>query len=90
MGEEVRLFESEERMSRADVAGFVRQLADKIEAGEVVLRQGEEEITLALPAQLILEVQVEDEDKGAKGIEHSLELELAWFDDEQGGPLEIG
>jgi len=90
MGEEVRLFESEERMTRSDVAAFVRQLADKIDAGEVVLRQGEEEITLTIPSRLTLEVQVEDEDKGTKGTEHSLEIELAWFDDEEGGPLEIG
>jgi len=39
---------------------------------------------------LILEVQVEDEDKGTKGIQHSLEVEIKWFDDEQEGPLELG
>lgn len=90
MGEEVRLFKSEERMTRSDAAAFIRQLADKLDGGEVVLRQGEEEITLTVPPGLTLEVQVEDEDKGTKGTEHSLEIELAWYDDEQGGPLEIG
>jgi hypothetical protein len=35
-------------------------------------------------------VQVEDEDKGAKGIQHSLEVEIKWFDDEEGSPLELG
>jgi len=88
MGEEVRLFESEERMTRSGGAAFVRRLADKIDAGEVVLRQGEEEVTLTVPSRMTLEV--EDEDKGAKGTEHSLEIELTWFDDEQGGPLVIG
>jgi hypothetical protein len=39
-----------------------------------VLGQGQEEIELTLPHNLILEVQVEDEDKGKKGIQHSLEI----------------
>jgi len=89
MGKETRLFKSEERKSRSDVSDFVHQLADKISEGQVVLRQGQEEITLQLPQSLILEVQVEDEDRGAKGIQHSLEVEIKWFDDEQEGPLEL-
>ncbi|MGD8230147.1 MAG: amphi-Trp domain-containing protein [Desulfobacteraceae bacterium] len=90
MGKETRLFKSEERKSRSDVSTFLHQLADKISEGQVVLRQGQEEITLQLPRSLILEVQVEDEDKKTKGTQHSLEGEIKWFDDEQGGPLELG
>ena len=90
MGKETRLFKSEERKSRSELSAFVHQLADKISEGQVVLRRGQEEITLQLPQSLILEVQVEDEDKGSKGIQHSLEVEIKWFDDEQDGPLELG
>ena len=90
MGKETRLFKSEERRSRLDVSAFLQQLADKISEGQVVLRQGQEEIILQLPHSLILEVQVEDEEKGRKGIQHSLEVEIKWFDDEQGGPIELG
>jgi amphi-Trp domain-containing protein len=90
MGKETRLFKSEERKSRADLSAFVHQLADKISEGQVVLRQGQEEITLQLPQSLILELQVEDEDKGTKGIQHSLEVEIKWFDDEQEGSMELG
>ncbi len=91
MGKEVRLFKSEERKTRADVSQFLRQVADKLDGGQVVLRQGSEEITLEIPHNLILEVQVEDEDKKRKGIQHSLELEIKWFDgDAAGGPLELG
>ena len=90
MGKETRLFKSEERKNRADVSAFLHQLADKVAEGRVVLRQGQEEITLDLPHNLILEIQVEDEDKKTKGIQHSLEVEIKWFDDEQGGPLELG
>lgn len=90
MGKETRLFKSEERTSRSELSTFVHQLADKISEGQVVLRQGQEESMIRLPQSLILEVQVEDEDKGAKGVQHSLKVEIKWFDDEQGGPLELG
>jgi amphi-Trp domain-containing protein len=89
MEKEKRLFKSEERKSRSDLSDFLRQLADKISEGRVVLSQGQEEVTLQLPQRMILEVQVEDEDKGAKGIQHSLEVEIKWFDDDQEGPLEL-
>ncbi len=91
MGKETRLFKSEERKNRAEVSAFLNQLADKVNQGQVVLRQGSEEITLNMPSSLILEIQVEDEDKKRKGIQHSLEVEIKWFDDDSsGGPLELG
>lgn len=91
MGREVRLFKSEERMSRPDVSAFLHQLADKLAQGSIILRQAGEEISLALPHNLILEIQVEDEDKKTKGVQHSLELEIKWFDDDApSGPVELG
>ena len=91
MGKEIRLFKSEERHSRSEVSQFLHQIADKIASGQVILSQGQEALTLAIPANLILEIQVEDEDKKTKGIQHSLEIELKWFDDDgASGPLELG
>ena len=93
MGKETRLFKSEERKNRADVSAFLHQLADKVNKGQVILRQGGEELALNLPHNLILEIQVEDEDKKRKGIQHSLEVEIKWFDGDDGGSggaLELG
>ena len=91
MGQETRLFKSEEPKSRAEVGEFLRQIAERVENGEVIFRQGTEELVLQIPTNLILEVQVEDEDKKLKGIQHSLEIEIKWFDnDGQSGPLELG
>ncbi len=93
MGRETRLFKSEERRSRTEVSDFLRQLADKVAAGQVVLRQGGEALTLEMPQNLILEIQVEDEDKKRKGIQHSLEVEIKWFDGDDGianAPLQLG
>jgi len=90
MGKETRLFKSQERRNRAEVSGFLHQLADRLGEGTVTLRQGEEELILELPHNLVLEIQVEDEDKKRKGIQHSLEIEIKWFDDDAaGGPLEL-
>lgn len=90
MGIETRLFKSEERYSRADVSTFLHQLAEKVSQGRVVLRQGSNEIALDLPESLVLEVQVEDEEKRNKGTQHSLELELKWYDDDEANaPLEL-
>ena len=91
MGKETRLFKSEESKNRAEVGEFLRQIAERVANGEVILRQGAEELVLKIPTNLILEVQVEDEDKKSKGIQHSLEIEIKWFDDDgQSGPLELG
>lgn len=91
MGKEVRLFKSEERKSRPEVTAFLRELADKIDSGQVILRQSEEQTTLEIPQNLVLEIQVDNEDKKHKGVQHSLEIEITWYDDDaKRGPLELG
>jgi amphi-Trp domain-containing protein len=91
VGKETRLFKSEERKNRGEVSAFLTQLASKLSDGQVILRQGQDEIVLDIPHNLVLEIQVEDEDKKSKGIQHSIELEIKWFnDDTSGGPLELG
>jgi amphi-Trp domain-containing protein len=91
MGKEKRLFKSEEPKNRTQVSEFLHQVAEKIASGELVLRRGQEELVLQFPMNLILEVQVEEEDKRSKGIQHSLEIEIKWMDnDGQSGSLELG
>jgi len=46
-------------------------------------------MTLQFGQSLTLEVEVEDEDNGARGVQHTLEEEIKWFDGEQGGTLEL-
>jgi len=61
------LFKSEERKNREEVRAFLTQLATKNREGQVILRRGQEEITLQPPHNLIFEIQVEDEDKNEGG-----------------------
>jgi amphi-Trp domain-containing protein len=82
MGREIVLFSSEERQTRPQVVTFLRELADRIEGGEVTLKQGSESLTIALPHNLVLELKVETEDK--KGREkRTLEVEIEWYEGDE-------
>ncbi len=78
------LFKTEEPKNRADVAVFLRQLADKIETGSVTLRQGDTEQQVNIPQRLILETKLERETKGDSE-KMSLEIELEWRPGQQDG-----
>lgn len=69
------LFDVEHVRDRTDVATFLQKLVDRLEAGEPVTLQGDDqEVTLDIPDQVEFEIQVEEETAG----ETSLELELEW------------
>jgi amphi-Trp domain-containing protein len=91
MGKEVVLFKSEEKRSLGEIADFLHQLAERVEAGQVILRQGAEELTLDLPGMVTLEVKAEEE-ASRSGLKHSLEVELEWKpgDGKEQQTLELG
>jgi amphi-Trp domain-containing protein len=91
MGQEVVLFKSEEKQDRQSVVAFVRQLADKLESGEVTLIQGAESLTVSVPNTVTLEVKVEDETSSRGDVKHSLEVEIEWKDgDDAPGGVTLG
>jgi amphi-Trp domain-containing protein len=77
MGKEIVLFKSEEKKDRQSAAAFLHQLADKLTEGQVVLIQGQEKVTLDIPANVVLEIKAEEEAK-KKGTHFSLEVEIEW------------
>jgi amphi-Trp domain-containing protein len=82
MPEEV-LFKSERAQSRADIAAYLRQVADRLEGGEAItLTAGSESVTLEPPATPTFEVKAEREGPAEGAGELSIELELEW--DENG------
>jgi len=91
MGIETVLFKSEEKRTRAEASAFLRELADKLDSGRIVLRQAGEETVLEPPENLVLEVKAEEERKG-EALELSLEVELAWRSGgaDSGGGLSLG
>lgn len=77
MGKEVVLFKNEEKMRSTDAAALLYQIAEKLEAGEIVLERGKKSINLSIPSQLEVEVKVEKE-TGKKKTTMKLEVELEW------------
>jgi amphi-Trp domain-containing protein len=89
MGKETVLFKSEEKKSSSDIANTLRQIADKIDDGTMILKQGSEEITLEFPKNMVLELKIEEE-QGKKKLKKSFEIELEWvIGDEQAGSTSI-
>lgn len=83
MGREVVLFSSEEHQTRPQVVAFLRDLADRIEEGQVILKQAGESLTVNLPQNLVLELKVESENKKGRD-KRSLEVEIEWYEGDEG------
>ena len=77
MGRETVLFKSEEKKASGDIANTLRQIADKIDNGTMILKQGVEEITLEFPENMVLELKIEEEQ--GKTLKKSFEIELEWI-----------
>jgi amphi-Trp domain-containing protein len=94
MARKKKLFKSDERKTRNEISTFLRELSEKIAGGTVVLKQGQQEVTLDLPKNLILEVDVEEKHKRQKGPKRTLEIEIEWYEGEDDihgdGSLELG
>ncbi|WP_336038009.1 amphi-Trp domain-containing protein [Halobacterium yunchengense] len=90
MPEEV-LFETELRRSRAEVADYLRAVADKLDADEpVTLTSGDESVTMDPPASVDFEVKAERETSAGGGNEElSIELELEWSDADRPDELDV-
>ena len=77
MGQETVLFKSEEKKSSTDVANALRQIADKIDVGTMILKKGSEEVMIEFPENMILELKIEEE-QGSR-LKKSFEIELEWI-----------
>ena len=89
MVEEV-LFETERRQSRADIAAYLRTVADSLEAGEAItLTAGDQSVTMEPPSRPTFEVKAEREGPTDGPGELSIEFELEWDENGDEGELEI-
>ena len=85
MPEEV-LFESESRRSRDEIAAYLRTVADSLESGSAItLTQGERSVTMDPPARPAFEVKAEREGPTGGLGELSVEFELEWDEESEGG-----
>ncbi|RQD56910.1 MAG: amphi-Trp domain-containing protein [Desulfonatronovibrio sp. MSAO_Bac4] len=81
------LFKSEEKKQTTEVSAILRKIADKVESGEITLSQGSDKVHLSIPKTITLELKVEEETKSGKDtLKKSLEIELEWYEGEDGQP----
>ena len=71
------LVKSDQRKNLADAAGFLRELADKVESGKVTLVQGDQDVVVDLPETVSFELEYYEQPK-KHGLKKQLEIELQW------------
>jgi amphi-Trp domain-containing protein len=77
------LFKSEEKKSNKEAADILRQIADKVEQGSILLKKGEKEVTVNIPSKVEVEIEASQKDKKGQ-IKKQLEVELEWIEGESG------
>jgi amphi-Trp domain-containing protein len=88
MAKKEKLFKSSELKSREEVSRFLHELADKISSGTVSVIQGNQEVTFNIPNELKLDLEAEQKEKGMKGVQQELEIELKWYEGDE-GPVQL-
>jgi amphi-Trp domain-containing protein len=94
MPEEV-LLKTENKHTRAEIADYLRSVADKLEeGGDITLRSHGESVTMSPPASPTFEVKAEREGPTDAPGELSVEFEIEWDEASEGesggdGTLEI-
>jgi amphi-Trp domain-containing protein len=71
------LVKSEQRKKLSDSAAFLRELADKIETGQVTLMQAGQDVVIDLPETVSFELEYNEQTK-KHGLKKQLEIELQW------------
>lgn len=85
MPEEI-LFKSESDQTREEIASYLRSVADKLDQGDAVtLTSGSESVTMEPPARPTFEVKAEREGPTDGPGELSIEFELEWAENGNGG-----
>lgn len=77
------LFKSEEMKSKKEAADILRQIADKIEEGNIVLKKGSEEVSVDIPDNVEIEIEATQKDKKGQ-TKKQLEIEIEWEEGESG------
>ncbi len=82
------LIKSKEWRTATDVAAFLRELADKIERGDVVLERGSDEVHVAIPDRVRFGIKVKRKQK-KRGPKWSFKLNMKWTEGETSGRVKL-
>jgi amphi-Trp domain-containing protein len=90
MGRETVLFKTEEKKTAKEISETLRLIADKIDAGSMILSQGADEVTVTFPGTMEIQLKVEEEQ--GKQLKKKFEVELEWIpgaEQSKGGSTQI-
>lgn len=85
MGDERTLYESEAQRTTAEVIEFLEQLARWLGDGRLGFERDGETVWIAVPEEVELEIELEEEDAGTNLVKRSLEIEIMWMEARVGG-----
>lgn len=71
------VYKSSQHMDRGELATFLRDLASKVESGQVTLTSSDQNTIVEIPSEVELELEYEIKQKTA-GATRQLELEISW------------
>ena len=77
------LMKTKERRSREGVANFLRELADSLEEGELVLQRGDREATMPVADQVRLKVKAKEKEKKGGSVKRTLKVSVKWYDSDR-------
>jgi amphi-Trp domain-containing protein len=80
MGEDEVLFDSRETKSRMDVSDFLANLASAMKQGTLELHEGDQNVSMSLPDELNVEVELDEDTDDPEKVGHSLEIEIEWVE----------
>lgn len=82
MGRETILFKTEEKKTASEIAQTLRLIADKVEAGSLTLRSGDQHVELDFPSNM--EIQLKAEEEEGRKLKRKFEIEIEWVPGESG------
>lgn len=77
------LFKSEEMKSNKQAANILREVADKVEDGSILLKKGSKEVKVDIPKKVEVEIEASKKEKKEQ-IKKQLEIEIEWIEGESG------
>jgi len=81
------LFKSEDMKSNKEAAEILREIADRVEQGSILLKKGSKEVKVDIPKKVEVEIEASKKDKKGQ-VKKQLEIEIEWTEGE-GGEVSI-
>ena len=84
------LVKNKELCDRQAVASFLKDLSEKMAQGQVTLKQGEDQVQIAVPERVIFRINAK-EVNNKRRVRHALRLAISWVEGQDAtSPVTLG